>query len=232
MSAQPPPSADIIRQAREISDTTLLAFSCGKDAIASWVAIRPHFRRVVPYYMYLVPDLEFVEDSIQYYERHFGERILRVPHPSLYRMLGALVFQPPERRAAITAARLPQFDYADVCQAIREDYDAEGAYVAEGVRACDSIVRRASIVRFGAIRAKSMKFYPVWDWNKQAVVDAIQREGVRLPVDYEIFGRSFDGIDYRFLKPIKDRFPRDYQRILEWFPMADIEIARREYALQ
>ena len=41
-----------------------------------------------------------------------------------------------------------------------------------------------------------------------------------LPVDYEMFGRSFDGIDYRFISPIKERFPDDYARILEWFPMA------------
>jgi len=40
----------------------------------------------------------------------------------------------------------------------------------------------------------------------------------------------FDGIDYRFMKPIKDHFPRDYQRIIEWFPLAELEIKRREFA--
>lgn len=36
--------------------------------------------------MYLVPDLSFVEASLSYYEAYFGCHILRLPHPSLYRM--------------------------------------------------------------------------------------------------------------------------------------------------
>ena len=51
---------------------TLLAFSCGKDAVAAWLAIRDRFDEVIPYYLYLVPHLEFVDESIDYYERFFG----------------------------------------------------------------------------------------------------------------------------------------------------------------
>jgi hypothetical protein len=50
----------------------------------------------------------------------------------------------------------------------------------------------------------------------------------KLPIDYHLFGRSFDGMDYRFLKPIKDNFPKDFEKILEWFPLADLEIFRAE----
>jgi hypothetical protein len=27
---------------------------------------------------------------------------------------------------------------------------------------------------------------------------------------------------------LRERFPRDYDRILEWFPLADLELFRRE----
>ena len=49
---------------------------------------------------------------------------------------------------------------------------------------------------------------------------------VKLPIDYEMFGKSFDGLDYRFLKPIKERFPEDYAKIKEFFPLIDLEILR------
>jgi hypothetical protein len=42
-----------------------------------------------------------------------------------------------------------------------------------------------------------------------------------------MFGRSFDGIDYRFLEPISRLYPEDYQRILQDFPLADLELFRR-----
>ena len=54
---------------------------------------------------------------------------------------------------------------------------------------------------------------------------------VRLPIDYLWFGRSFDGIDYRFLSILKQRAPADYKRVLQWFPMAEVEIMRRLYGV-
>jgi hypothetical protein len=46
--------------------------------------------------------------------------------------------------------------------------------------------------------------------------------------EYEWFGRSFDGIDWRFLAPIKQHAPDDYARILDWFPLADLEVFCRD----
>jgi hypothetical protein len=68
----------------------------------------------------------------------------------------------------------------------------------------------------------------VWDMRKADLEAMFRRENVRLPVDYKIWGRTFDGIDLRFLVPLKKHFPRDYQRVLEFFPLADAEIFRWE----
>ena len=99
--------ADTIREVRAQQSETLLAFSTGKDAVAAWLAIREHFDAVHPYYLYIVPGLEFVDESLDYYERFFGVRIARLPHPSLHRMLNNFVFQPPER-CAVTFYDLPE----------------------------------------------------------------------------------------------------------------------------
>jgi len=86
---------DTIREVAKRQKKTLLAFSTGKDAIAAWLAIREHFEEVVPYYLYLVPGLEFVDEQIAMYERFFETKITQLPHPSVHRLLNNFVFQPP-----------------------------------------------------------------------------------------------------------------------------------------
>ena len=62
------PGEQIVAEIVSKTDTVLLGMSCGKDSIAAWLAIKPHFRRIVPYHMHLVPDLEFVERGIRHCE--------------------------------------------------------------------------------------------------------------------------------------------------------------------
>lgn len=224
-------SDDLCRHIADMSgDTALVSFSCGKDAIASWCQCRRYFKRLVPFYLYLVPGLQFVEQGLRYFEGRFETPIIRVPHPSLPRMLRELVFQSPERVQDIDRAELPRLTYEQVEAHVRKVADAPNAYVAIGTRTADSPNRLTNVRRYGAANHKRRSFLPVFDWRMDDVIACIERERIRLPVDYRLFGRSFDGIDYRFLEPIRREFPDDYRRILDWFPMAEIEIKRREFA--
>lgn len=222
---------ETIARVRQETDTILLAFSCGKDSIAAWLAVQDHFPRIVPFYMYLIPRLEFVEESLTYFESFFGCHIIRVPHPSLYRMLNALVDQPPERIRLIEAARLPEFDYDQMTDLIVKDQKLpKDTWVANGVRAADSPNRRAAINKYGPINWKRRNFSPVWDLKKDDLLALFEQHQVKLPVDYELFGRSFDGIDHRFLTPLRQHRPKDYQTILDWFPLSFLDTWR--YAKQ
>lgn len=89
-------------------------------------------------------------------------------------------------------------------------------------------MRRVSIMQHGAISRNKGEYFPVWDWKKARLVEEITRAGVKLPVDYKVWGRSFDGLDARFLIPMKKHFPRDYARVLEWFPLAEADVFRAE----
>lgn len=223
-------SAELCEQMAQECDTAILAFSCGKDSIAAWLQMRKYFKRIVPYYCYLVPKLEFVEKSLKYYEDFFGCHIYRLPHASLYRLLRNLVFQPPQNVSKIADAPLVDDNYDDtmIGEIIRAranlPYDA---YVGNGVRMADSPMSRLGIKNHGAVNHSQGKFYPIYDWKKADIIAALDEANVKLPIDYKLFGRTFDGIDYRFLKPIKDNFPRDYERIITWYPLAELELFRR-----
>lgn len=236
-SARPAPShgyADswaLCEHVRRISgDTCLLSHGCGKDSTAAWSQLRNHFARIVPFCMILVPGLKFVERSLAAHEERLGQPILRVPHPSLPRMLRKMVFQPPERAAAIEAMNLPLLDYDDVAETVRQRAGCPGAYVACGDRVDDGAGRRATVARTGPLNAKRRRFMAIYDWSMDDVEAAVRTMGCGLPVDYELFSRSFDGLDHRFLAPIRERFPEDYATILRWFPLADLELRRREWA--
>lgn len=211
----------------------LLSFSCGKDSVAAWLELRKHFSSIVPIYLYLVPELEFVNRSLDYYEKFFDTKIIRLPHPSLYRWLTKYTFQAPENLKALETLSLPTFSYDDVFRVAKEDIGIPlGSYTAIGVRQNDSLNRRASISRYGAFNETRKTFFPIYDWNKAKLVDELRKANVKLPIDYKLWGRSFDGIDLRFLKPLKEYFPDDYRKVLEFFPLADIEFAREEYRNQ
>lgn len=82
--------------------------------------------------------------------------------------------------------------------------------------------------KYGPIREKTKLFFPCWNMNKATVVDLIKKNNICVPIDYEMFGRSFDGLDYRFIVQIKKRFPRDYKKIVEMFPLVEAEVFRYE----
>ena len=83
--------------------------------------------------------------------------------------------------------------------------------------------------KYGALNDNRWTFFPIFDWTKQQTIDAIRDSGVKLPIDYKLFGRSFDGLDWRFMKPLKEHLPDDYAKVVEWFPMVELEVKRIEW---
>lgn len=221
-------SEDLCRHIREEhGDTIMLSFSCGKDSLAAWIQCSRYFDRIVPFFLYLVPGLEFIEDNLRYYEDVFQTHIVRLPHPSMYRWLNNFVFQAPENLAVVEEFGLPEFDYEDIYDLVRYDYGLpDDTYTALGVIAYDSPNRWAAIKKYGPMNEKRQTFYPVYDWKKTRLMSEINMAGVKLSTEYHLFGRSFDGLDFRFLSRIQEQFPRDFARIREFFPLSDIDTFR------
>lgn len=227
-------SEETIAEVAAINPVCMISFSRGKDAIAAYLHIRDHFERVVPYTYYVVPGLEFVEESLLYYEQKMGCHIKRMPNPAFRNMLINLVAQPPDRIALIESMELERLNHNDIQEfvAMDEGLDYETTYNAVGTRAKDSMQRALYFQKNGSINHTRRTFYPVWDWDKQRLIDTIKKSGWKLPIDYTIWTSSFDGLYLNYLYQVKKHFPRDYQRILHFFPLAELEIYRYEASLK
>jgi len=179
-------SDELCQHVADISDgLCILSFSGGKDSLACWLQLQKYFDRIIPFYMYLVPGLSFVEQGLSYYEDVFKTRIIRLPHPSLYRMLNNFTFQAPENCQVIADLALPNFDYDDLYRVIKEDYSLpDNVYTALGVRAVDSPNRWAAMKKYGPLNEKRQVFYPIYDWRKAQLMGAINQAGSKLPPDY------------------------------------------------
>ena len=224
MVAELPSTSEILdRVRRRHGRRVLLAFSRGKDSVAAAIALRDAGFQVTAFYTYLVPPapdgslLSFEESSLAYYERELfeGRRIWRLPSPSLYTMIRNGTFMPPERMAVCQAASLGEFGYGDLHAAVRRmEGLPEDAPVAVGVRGADSPQRRLHMHRTGGIDERTRQFFPVASWKKADVIAAIERAGLRLPADYRVWKRTFDGFDGAFLVGLRKHFPDDYERVV------------------
>ena len=214
---------------REHGDTVILSFSRGKDSIGAWLRLRSEGFRVLPVYLYMIPDSRLDNETIPYYEDFFGEHIIRLPAPKLFGFIRNFVFQPPDRLQSIIDMDIPRIKFDDLFALVREQYDIPDAYVALGVRMADSVNRRGTILRSGALNEARKQFFPIYDWDVERLDSEIRAAGVRLPRDYEMFGCTLDGIYWRFIEPLKRYYPDDYERLKQWIPMIDMEILRYKF---
>lgn len=225
---------------RSETDTLIVAFSRGKDALAlllallDWNRRRPEQAfRLVAYHCEPVPGLRFVRRSLERYRALFPDvPILNLPHPNFYNLLYEMVFQPPGRGFVVGSLMPTQWDMEDVHRLILLDQGLpDHTFVVMGVRAADSPERRLHFITHGAVSQNywPRRAYPIWDYTKQDVIRLLVRHRVPLPIDYRWFGRTMDGIDYRFLEPLRRYAPDDYERVRFWFPLIEVEFYRREW---
>ena len=210
-------------------DRLMLAFSRGKDSISTWLELRDYFE-IIPYYCYMIPGgTSFERDSLDYYEQFFGTKIYRFLHPLFWRNLNSFHFQPPQRAATIIGCGVPDYDYEGLVDDLGAMLGIARPYVAFGYRADDSPRRRLLVLREGPMGSTSYcYFWPIWDWNLERVANRLKAAGVKLPIDYQVFGWTLTATDYQYAHAIRDHFPEDWERMKFWYPLIEAEMFRHE----
>jgi len=226
----PLPSPRLVEIARQVAGNRLLLSFSGRDSLACWLYLRDQGFELIPYFCYTVPGLSYDDEMLDYYERFFGQHIIRLPHPRTYELFYARAWMPPDVAAMIWRCKLPRFEYSDIERWLAEQFGlGDDHLTGVGIKSADNLMRLRLIRQMGPIGYKKRRYYyAIWDWKTADVKARIEQAGLRLSKSYFYFGSTGDGIDYRFVRYLKDNLPDDYQRVLDVFPESDLELFRYE----
>lgn len=208
----------VVNDLRELTDEVLVGVS-GKDSFACLELLCSHqnpFRRVQPFFMYLVPGLEFQERHLAYLERRYSLTVWRVPHWQLGVMLREGTYRP----LTSEAATCPAIAIAQIENYLRVRSGIE--WVAGGHKICDSLLRRLQVGLHRGIDIRHRRAFPLAYWSNSAVYTLLRAREIPLSPDYTMYGHSFRNcLLAEDLGPIRAQFPDDYERIKEVFPYVE-----------
>ena len=172
--------------------------------------------------MYLVPGLEVFEAPIKRLARLYNIPVHFVPHWDVARHLrnGLLRFH------AIGAEKLRLQRTKDVERALKNRTGI--SWFAYGERATDSIARRLYTRECDGVQQDWHRLWPVWDWKDREIYSYLK--GRDIPIAKQIGRGTGSGITLMpvELAQLKKDHPRDYAKLREVFPFADLQVARLE----
>lgn len=210
---------DPIKTQARVTDSVIVGFSGGKDSIVTLDLCFRYFKNVQPFFMYLVPGLEFQEKQLRWYENKYNTEIIRLPHFELSNGFKYGAFRNIDYDVDIVGIN-------DTYAYIREQ---TGMYwIAAGERCADSIVRNAMIKQSGSIDYKRGRFYPLAYWKKNEVLQYIKQKKLYISKEQKDMGFSFRGLTGKELSIIKNLYPDDYEKVLKVFPFAEASVVRYE----
>lgn len=199
------------------------ATSCGKDSVCALSLCCQTFERVQPYFMYLVPGLEFQERYLAYLERLFKVSILRIPHWGLSRLLRGASFRHPT--AATATLQFVRIRHVEAW--LRKETGIQ--WMATGEKAIDSLERNAYIRKCDGIDDVRQRIYPLAYWNHAAVFNYLKSHGIALPASYSTGRRrSFGSLWYDEVAYVRERHPADFERIKRVFPLIEAQLMRHQ----
>lgn len=211
---------DPIKTQSLITNSVLVGFSGGKDSVACLDLCFKYFDYVQPFFMYVVPSLEFQEVTLRYYEKKYNTEIIRVPHFMLSDFLRYGTYRLPDME-------VPMVKTVELYNYLREK---TGIYwISAGERIADSMVRRAMIKESSSIDRKRGRFYPIAYWNVNQVRSYNKQNRLPLSLENKSLGYSFRSLMAKELIEIKRLFPQDYEKIKDMFPLVDVELSREVF---
>jgi len=158
---------------------------------------------------------------IRWAESKYGVTVYRVPHFELGGMFRYGLFRLPDDE-------VPATEINDIYAHVRRVSGFE--WIAAGERISDSIMRRAMMKQSGSIVPERRRVYPVAHWKKSHVLRYIRQNRLKTTPESKVLGdRSFGRFAPGTVYEIKKHFPKDYERIREWFPFVEAAVKKYEF---
>lgn len=215
-------------------DTIELNFSRGKDSLAAWCVCAEAGLKVIPIYFYMFPGLEFEERSLRYYEDRFQTQIYRLPHEFFQQLVRTAWYcDPMVFRSLCETGNILRLRHND--DQVRDKLAEIGrpeVYSAIAMKGFDSRSRMMFLHSQGDMNHATKKLYPMAHCNNESVWAILRAHTMPVAMDYKDFGRSCDLYDYRYLSVIKTKYPKDYAKILDLFPLIDAILWRAKCSIR
>ena len=207
----------VIRSIREKTDTAVLFYSAGgKDGIALLDMLAGVFDKVICYYMYLIPNLDHIQPYIKWAEtRYPNVEIRQIKHYQRDFFDSFGFFKEPDE--GVKPRKI-----GDIEQAVREETGIK--YGFSGMKGVDGYMKRMRLKMFaktGYVTERGM-VYPLALWTNKEVLQYIKSRNLISPFVYDAnaISQGF-GIDLNTMLLMRNKYPRDYQRILKEFPYSE-----------
>lgn len=210
---------DPLKTQSKITDSVLVAFSGGKESVVVLDLCFKYFKRVQPFFMYIVPGLSFEERTLEWYEKRYQTEIIRIPHNEASVWLHYGFFCQYDEYMPLVSSN-------DIYNYMRIETGIE--WIAGGERIADSMWRRAFMKKASSIDMIRRRIFPVIEWKKQDIYDYIKFHHLYLGEDSKALGFSFRSLQGNELVKIKALFPDDYKKILSIYPFAEASVRREE----
>lgn len=228
-----PETDKLCREMAELCEgVCVFGFSGGKDGLAAWLYLRNYFERIIPYHLYYIPGLKFIERSLKYYEDFFETKIERyLMWEGLPQLLYRGSFQTKRDWETIKeAGDFWFYSHRDVGYMVAEKHGLPHTWVGLGFSMYDSLDRIKWVRDCKGKHDKHDSFYPCWNWKTSQILEYISQNNCSLGEDYLISGRSFtDVLDLSMLCNMRDKYPEDFETVKKWFPLIEARIARNEF---
>lgn len=205
-------------------DEVFLSFSCGKDSLACWCALRHAGIKVIPVHFLIHPELQIIHDTLDFYEDFFQTKIHRLIHPCYFDTFKHLIYVNPYMLRIIESFNIyerPGFETQKKKLATvlgKKDY-----WQVRGIKAKDSMIRFYAIRRAGVINPKTRVAYPMVNCGDRITYSMLIYHKVPLPDYYEHLGESLDLITAYVVRYLKQYAPEDYERVKLFQQLIDLE---------
>jgi len=210
--------------------TNILHFSCGADSVDSYLRLKEFGIKPILVYHYFIKGLPIHQNYINWFEKKFNERIYQFPSTLFTEMFDRALFQYPlkarERFRNRIGTVMRGFTKEEFDKILADTIGGNVVFHL-GLRYTDGIRRFQHLKKYGSIY--NNKFYPIVSFQVKDIQDILERHDCLLPIEYKLWGISFETPRAWNINLIKEHCPETYKMILDVFPLIGAEGLRDRF---
>jgi phosphoadenosine phosphosulfate reductase len=212
-------ASDILHAASKESDSCIVFFSGGKDSLVVMDMAVQTFEHVVGVFMYFVPGLSVIENSLSFARQRWGIEIVQIPHWILFRCIKNGIYGFPRS----SNDNIPDIKIKDIYLHIISQTGIK--FIATGAKAADSVWRKQNLAT-----TKDYQFLltPLKNWNKFDVLYYLKTHNIPLP-DGDGNNKTISGIDLteNCIMWLYEKHHEDFELLESYFPFVGAIPARK-----